>query len=74
MLKSLKCVALCLLMLLMLAVLPAAAESQTMLQLTFIGMYATSSNTYSAINISGEFNFVYCSEKVAEEKINMIFK
>jgi len=26
------------------------------------------------INISGEFNFVYCSEKVAEEKINMIFK
>ena len=26
------------------------------------------------INISGEFNFVYCSEKVAEEQINMIVK
>lgn len=55
MLNSLKRLVLCLLALFLLAALPAAAESQTMLQLTFIGMYATSDGSYTAVNIAGAF-------------------
>ena len=41
--------------LLLLAMLPAAADGQTQLQLIFIGMYATSDGSYTARNLSGTF-------------------
>ena len=34
----------------------AAADADTMLQLTFIGMYATSDGTYEARNLPGSFH------------------
>lgn len=41
--------------LLLLTMLPASADGQTLLQLTFIGMYATSDGSYTARNLSGTF-------------------
>lgn len=58
--KSVKRLALCLLaMLMLLAALPAAAEEDTQLQLTFIGMYATSDGGYAAKNLEGAFDVYY---------------
>lgn len=56
MLKSVKKMALLLAaLLLLLSALPALADGTTQLQLTFIGMYATSGGGYAARNLSGTF-------------------
>lgn len=63
-LKSVKRFALLLVLLLtVLALWPAAAENSTQLQLTFIGMYATSEGGYAARNLSGTFE-VYQNGKL----------
>lgn len=63
-LKSVKKLALLLCVLLIaLAFLPAVAESATQLQLTFIGMYASSDGGYAARNLSGTFE-VYQNGKL----------
>ena len=63
--KSVKRLALCLLaVLMMLATLPAAAEEDTQLQLTFIGMYATSDGAYVAQNLAGTFEVYYNGRSV----------
>ena len=56
MLKSVKKMVLLLAaLLLLLSALPALADGTTQLQLTFIGMYATSGGGYAARNLSGTF-------------------
>ncbi|MBR3765262.1 MAG: hypothetical protein IKK57_12035 [Clostridia bacterium] len=58
--KSLKRLALCLLAVLMLlTMLLASAEQETQLQLTFIGMYATSDGGYQARSLKGAFDVYY---------------
>lgn len=65
MLNSVKRFAVCLLaVLILLAALPAAAEGETCLQLTFIGMYANSEGSYTAKNLSGTFDVYRNGKKI----------
>lgn len=51
-------------LLLLLAVAPAQADGATKLQLTFIGMYATSDGTYDAVSLGGTFDVLQNGSKV----------
>jgi len=65
MLKNMKKLLTALAALLMIAALvPASAENEAMLQLTFIGMYVNSDGTYTARNLPGQFEVLQNGKKV----------